>query len=162
MGKMPRQPDPHPDAVLRVAIFGVTEQLKKLTERCSFARARNVDPSWKLTCTIFKQTLAAWASNVTAAEAFGLITSDELTTILQNVSAYQLVIDDILEDEINKKKKKTDRERLGEFKAQVSFLLGEIEDMGSNHPDQKDEMDAIGADLNDIEDRLEALMGEVQ
>ena len=161
MGKMPQRPDPHPDAVLRVAIFGVTEQLKKLTERCSFARARNVDPDWELTGTIFKQTLAAWASNVTAAQALGLLTSDELTTILQNVSTYQLVIDDLLEAEA-RKTPKTDKERLGEFKAQVSFLMGEIEDMASDHPDQKDEMNAIGSDLNDIEDRLEALMGEVQ
>lgn len=157
MGKMPEKRDPHPDAVVRVAIFGISENIKKLTERLTFARARGVDPDWTLCATIQLQAIQAWSSNLTAVQALGVITSDELSTALQNLSVLELLMKDLLEAEAGKKPR-TDKQRLTDFKATISFLMGEIEDMASSQLDCSDDLDDIGSDLNDLEDKMEAVL----
>lgn len=158
---MAKKPIRQDDAILRVAIFGTTDALSTLVDRAKMAHKMGVEPSWELMCTCMDMLCTAWQSNVTAAEAFGVIDLAELQNIISRVNHRSLTIKDILEAESGKIKR-SDKQRLTDFKQTLSFLMGEIEDMAGSQPDHSDELMDVGSDLNDIEDRLEAVLTEMK
>lgn len=158
---MPKPPKRQDDIAIRVAIFGTTDALKTLVDRVHMAHKMGMEPSWELMCTCMDMLCTAWQSNVTAAEALGVIDLAELQNIISRVNHRSLTVKDILEAESGKIKL-SDKARLTGFKQTLSFLMGEIEDMASSQPDHHDELMDVGSDLNDIEDRLEGVLTEMK
>lgn len=97
MGKMPKKPDPHPDAVLRVAIFGNEENLCKLIDRLQIVQNQGLQPDWALVSSLAKMLCMAWSSNITAIHSHGVISDKELETMLSRISERLIICKDMAE-----------------------------------------------------------------